>query len=85
MGLERWLWRIERYGFVGFEKEEERKERFGGGVDMVEGENEKNWILIVCGKIYCFICKILMWHVWIGGCIMRFYTCYLLNLIWNRF
>ena len=63
MGLERWLWRIERYGFVGFEKEEERKERFGGGVDMAEGENEKNWILIVCGKIYCFICKILMWHV----------------------
>ena len=28
---ERWFWRRERDGFVGFEREEEREERFGGG------------------------------------------------------
>ena len=31
-------------------------------------EGERKWILIVCGKVYCIICKMFMWHVWIGVC-----------------
>jgi hypothetical protein len=36
------------------------------GVDAEE--REKKVILIVCGKVFSFSCKIPMWHVRIGGC-----------------
>ena len=42
---------------------------------------KKNWILIVCVWVYCFICKMLTWRFWIRGCKTQFYTSSLLNLI----
>ena len=58
---------------MGFEREEEReREIWGVGVAMGDSEKkkegERKWILIVCGKVYCIICKMFMWHVWIGVC-----------------
>ena len=35
---ERWFWRSERDEFVGFEREEEKEERFGGG-----GSHKRLW------------------------------------------
>jgi hypothetical protein len=67
------------------EREEERKEGFevvvvaAMGVDVEE--REKKVILIVCGKVFSFSCKIPMWHVRIGGCKHQFYTQSVLNLI----
>ena len=61
----------ERDGFVGFEREEEREERFGVGAAMRDSEEKRrrreklDWI--ECGNVYGFNCKILMWHFQIGG------------------
>ena len=55
---------------MGFQREEEGKIDFGGGGAVGDGEEiffQKNWILIVCVWVYCFICKILTWHFRIGG------------------
>ena len=48
---------------------------------MVKRFFQKNWILIGCVWIYCFIYKIFMWHFRIGGCKTQFYTSSLFNLI----
>ena len=79
---ERWFCR-KRNGFVGFEREEERF-WVGGQPWMTvkkKKKNQKNWILIVCVWVYCFICTMLTWHFPIGGCKTQFYTDSLLNLI----
>ena len=77
---ERWFWR-KRDGFVGFEGEEERFWGEGQPWMTVKKIFQKNWILIVCVWVYCFICKMLTWHFPIGGCKTQFYTSSLLNLI----
>ena len=41
----------------------------------------KDLDLIVCGKIYDFICKMLTYHFFTGVCKTGFYTNSLLNLI----
>jgi hypothetical protein len=45
--------------------------------------NGENLDLIVYGRIYGFICKMLTSHFLIGVCKIRFYTSSLLNLISN--
>jgi hypothetical protein len=35
--------------------------------------------LIVCGKVYGFICKILRWHYWIGGVLHAVFIEFKLN------
>jgi hypothetical protein len=79
-----------RDGFVGFDREKEREERFGGEGGMEDCGKKKedggkrngaNLDLIVYGRIYGFICKMFTWHFLIGGCKTGFYTSSLLNLI----
>jgi hypothetical protein len=80
----------ERDGFAGFERGREiwgwgrpwktvgrRKETVGRRI-------RENLDLIVCGRIYGFICKMLRWHFLIGGCKTGFYISSLLNSISRR-
>ena len=52
---------------------------------MVERRNRENLDLIVCGRIYGFICKMLTWHFLIERCKTGFYTRFLLNLIYGEY
>jgi hypothetical protein len=56
----------------------ERKRDFGVRPwETVGRRKERN--LIVCGKVYGFICKILRWHYWIGGVLHAVFIEFKLN------
>ena len=72
---ERWFWRRERERerdwLFGFERERKRGKRdlgVGRPWETVGRRKERKLDLIVCDRVYGFICKMLMWHYRIGGC-----------------
>ena len=61
----------ERDWLFGFERERKRGKRdlgVGRPWETVGKRKERKLDLIVCDRVYGFICKMLMWHYRIGGC-----------------